>query len=91
MSASDEVFFRANYLCRRRAYEQWHRAQSKQHILRSQVGFCERTTSRPPACQGCINYHGVTYGTSQATRTTLICAIHPYGWQQEGACPDWQS
>jgi hypothetical protein len=90
VSIINEAFFRANYRCRRRAYEQWHRGQSKQHILRSQVGFKQdRSNSRPKACQGCINYHGIAYGTSRAHRSTLICAIHPYGWQDSPQCPDW--
>ncbi|MBW4462056.1 MAG: hypothetical protein KME47_17715 [Nodosilinea sp. WJT8-NPBG4] len=91
MSVTDELFHRANDLCRRRAYEQWHRRQSKQQILRSQVGFQSLPPTRPQPCQGCINYHGIAYGTSRAKRSTLVCAIHPQGWQGGGGCPDWRS
>lgn len=89
MSIINEAFYRANYRYRRRAYEQWHRGQSKQHILRSQVGFQETTPSRPKVCEGCVNYHGVVYGTTRHHRTPLVCAIHPYGWQGSPQCPDW--
>lgn len=90
MSVTDERFHRANDLCRRRAYEQWQRGQSKQQILRSQVGFRDISTSRPQPCQGCANYHGIAYGTSRARRSTLICAIHPSGWRGGVVCPDWR-
>ncbi|WOD39180.1 hypothetical protein [Nodosilinea sp. E11] len=90
MSITDGLFHRANDLCRRRAYEQWQRRQSKQQILRSQVGFRDRPSNRPSPCQGCANYHGIAYGTSRARRSTLVCAIHPQGWQGTGACADWR-
>lgn len=35
------------------------------------------------ACQGCSNYHGEFYQDIQ-----LICAIHPYGWNNDN-CPDF--
>lgn len=38
-----------------------------------------------PTCVGCCHYHGETYGGN-----TLICAMHPYGPDQE-TCPDWES
>jgi hypothetical protein len=38
-----------------------------------------------PVCVGCCNYHGETYGGN-----VLVCAMHPYGVDQE-SCPDWQS
>ena len=38
-----------------------------------------------PACEGCRHYHGQVYGGN-----LLVCAIHPYGWQEE-SCPDWES
>ena len=38
-----------------------------------------------PACVGCSNYHGYSYGGH-----LLVCAMHPYGWENEN-CPDWQS
>ena len=37
-----------------------------------------------PACVGCTNYHGHSYGGN-----LLVCAMHPYGWK-EGNCPDWE-
>jgi hypothetical protein len=89
VSIIDEAFYRANYRCRRRAYEQWHRGQSKQHILRSQVGFQDPSSNRPKACVGCVNYHGIAYGTTRAHRNTLVCAMHPYGWLESPQCPDW--
>lgn len=88
MSGTD-VFHRANYLFRRQAYQQWHRRQSKQQILRSQVGFNETGTARPKVCEGCLNYHGRSYGLSKTTRTPLVCGMYPYGWQESGACPEW--
>jgi hypothetical protein len=89
MDAADQLFYRANYRIRRLAHQQWHRGQSKQQILRSQVGFAETGSSRPAACQGCSNYHGLSYGMSRATRTQLVCAMHPYGWESSDRCPDW--
>ena len=38
-----------------------------------------------PACIGCRNYHGNTYGDEM-----LVCGIHPYGPGEE-RCPDWES
>ncbi len=37
------------------------------------------------ACVGCRNYHGHSYNGN-----LLICAMHPYGWEDE-KCPDWES
>jgi hypothetical protein len=38
-----------------------------------------------PACMGCRNYNGTTFGGN-----LLICGFHPYGWE-EGSCPDWEA
>jgi hypothetical protein len=83
-----DLFQRANYLFHRQAYQQWHRLRSKQQILRSQVGFGDAGSGRPKVCEGCLNYHGLSYGTAKERRTSLVCAMHPYGWQGT-ACPDW--
>jgi hypothetical protein len=40
--------------------------------------------SEYPACIGCSNYHGRIYNGN-----LLICAMHPYGWDDEN-CPDWE-
>ncbi len=90
MDAARDPFKRANYLIRKAHHTQWHRTQSKQQILRSQLGFNDLIFSRPKACVGCEHYHGVAYGYSRANRTVLVCALHPYGWQDESNCPDWQ-
>ena len=90
MNVAQDPFRKANYFFRKADYLRWHRQQSKQQILRSQVGFVDTTSSKPKTCQGCINYHGVAYGTSYDTRTPLICGFHPYGWLDDSACPDWQ-
>ena len=37
-----------------------------------------------PACVGCQHYHGRMYSGN-----LLVCAIHPYGWDDEN-CPDWE-
>lgn len=89
MDAISDPFKRANYLIRKAHYTHWHRTQSKQQILRSQLGFNDIAFSRPKACVGCENYHGVAYGHRQETRTVLVCGIHAYGWQEEMPCPDW--
>jgi hypothetical protein len=89
MDAIPDPFKRANYLIRKANYTQWHRTQSKQQILRSQLGFNDIASSRPKACVGCDNYHGVAYGSSQATRAMLVCGIHAYGWHGDIPCPDW--
>jgi hypothetical protein len=81
---------KADYCFRKTDHAQWHRQQSKMHILRSQLGFTETSTSRPKACQGCQHYHGIAYGYSRSTRTVLICGFHPSGWNSSH-CPDWSS
>nr|WP_290227850.1 hypothetical protein [Trichocoleus desertorum] len=90
MNTTQDPFQKANYFFRRADYVKWHRQQSKQQILRSQVGFIETAPSRPKACQGCAHYHGVTYGTAYESRNLLICGFHPYGWGNQGTCPDWE-
>ncbi|WP_250125366.1 hypothetical protein [Chroococcidiopsis sp. CCMEE 29] len=44
----------------------------------------EPTPQKNPACIGCRHYHGQVHGGN-----LLICAMHPYGWEDE-KCPDWQ-
>jgi mannitol-specific phosphotransferase system IIBC component len=39
----------------------------------------------PKVCQGCSHYHGRTYGGER-----LICAMHPYGVEQD-YCHDWEA
>lgn len=78
-------------LFRRADYQRWQRLESKRHILRSQLGFVDLTPSRPRPCLGCVHYHGVAYGQTRATRTTLVCGFHPYGWPESGGCPDWSN
>ncbi|PSR19240.1 hypothetical protein C8255_03235 [filamentous cyanobacterium CCP3] len=39
-----------------------------------------------PACVGCRNFCGQTYGGN-----TLVCAMHPFGPAEERHCPDWDS
>ncbi len=90
MDAATPPFRRMEYLLRKADYTNWHRQQSKQHILRSQQGFGDVEPSRPKACRGCANYHGVAYGYSRDRRTMLICGFHAYGWHADTDCPDWQ-
>lgn len=40
---------------------------------------------RPVACQGCHFYHGKAYGGER-----LICAMHPYGVEDD-YCTDWEA
>ena len=91
MTSIANRFIRANDRCRQRAYQRWHQGQRKRQILRSQIGFSDRSISRPPACVGCANYHGHAYGLQRAHRVVLICGIHPYGWQKALPCPDWNA
>ncbi|MEM6840441.1 MAG: hypothetical protein AAF609_26870 [Cyanobacteria bacterium P01_C01_bin.120] len=91
MAGIRNIFARANYRCRERAYQRWHQGQCKKQILRSQIGFAEVSPSRPAACVGCGYYHGHAYGTQRDQRIPLICGMHPYGWQEELPCPDWQA
>ena len=86
---ADCPFGGINYFFRKADYLRWQRQESKRHILRSQLGFTDITPSRPKACVGCINYHGLAYGYTHESRTPLICGFHPYGWQSGGSCPDW--
>jgi ABC-type transporter Mla subunit MlaD len=39
-----------------------------------------------PACVGCRNFYGQAYGGN-----TLVCAMHPFGPDEERHCPDWES
>ena len=90
MDMVDDPFDRANYLLRKAVFTRLHRQISKQHILRSQLGFKDvSSSSRPKACQGCKHYHGMAYGYSKATRVMLVCGFHPMGWDDESPCPDW--
>jgi hypothetical protein len=91
-SQNDRSF---DYLYRRAGYTDWHRQQRQQQVLRSQIGFESEALrpdrfSQPAVCVGCRNYFGEVYGYSQRTRSLLVCALHPQGWQQEGGCLDWQ-
>ncbi|MBW4522494.1 MAG: hypothetical protein KME16_22800 [Scytolyngbya sp. HA4215-MV1] len=86
MHVAQSRFKRSDYLSRKADYQNWHRRQSKQHILRSQLGFNDPAPSRPKPCQGCMHYHGSSYGHN---RIILICGFHPYGWQGGKICPDW--
>ncbi|KAM3102680.1 hypothetical protein ACKFKF_02930 [Phormidesmis sp. 146-12] len=79
-----------DYLYRKAESVRWHRQQSNQQILRSRLGFNEVASSRPKACQGCANYHGVAYGYDRTTRASLVCGFHPYGWLTDDSCPDWE-
>ncbi|HEY9623239.1 MAG TPA: hypothetical protein V6C78_22975 [Crinalium sp.] len=88
MDSAYDPFSLANTHLRKADQQRWHRYLSKRQILRSQLGFNCVTTSRPKACQGCVHYHGVSYGYSRANRTALICGFHPFGWEGDG-CPDW--
>jgi hypothetical protein len=90
MDAARRPFLRIDYLLRKADYVNWHRQQSNQQILRSQQGFSEVTPSRPKACQGCANYHGIAYGYTRSDRGMLVCGFHPYGWQTDSHCPDWE-
>jgi hypothetical protein len=49
--------------------------REQRHLLENQV---------PQVCQGCVHYHGRTYGGER-----LICGMHPYGVDTED-CGDWQ-
>ncbi|MEM6424731.1 MAG: hypothetical protein AAGF66_13735 [Cyanobacteria bacterium P01_H01_bin.119] len=92
MSTFEAGFSKADYLLRRRNLRRWHERQCKTQILRSQVGFTDTAPTRPKACNGCANYHGISYGTQRNSRTLLICAMYPYGWPDTARpCPDWQS
>lgn len=44
----------------------------------------EPTPQEHPACIGCQHYHGQVYSGN-----LLVCAMHPYGWEEEN-CPDWE-
>lgn len=44
----------------------------------------ESTFEHHPACRGCCHYHGQVYNSN-----LLVCAMHPYGWDDE-SCPDWE-
>jgi hypothetical protein len=90
MNVAQYPLGKIHYFFRKADHARWQRMQSKRHILRSQLGFTDHTSSRPQTCQGCIHYHGVAYGYTQEARTTLICGFHPYGWQGGQDCPDWQ-
>lgn len=45
----------------------------------------EPMMNQHPACVGCRHYHGQSYNG-----TMFVCAMHPYGWEEE-QCPDWES
>lgn len=47
--------------------------------------FKRPTRENNPACIGCQHYHGRVYNGN-----LLVCAMHPYGWDDEN-CPDWEN
>jgi len=49
-----------------------------------QVIFIRLPDPKTIACDGCINYHGKTYGDSK-----LVCAMHPAGVDDD-RCGDWE-
>ncbi|AFZ01531.1 hypothetical protein [Calothrix sp. PCC 6303] len=55
-------------------------------FYRPQLEFkssCEEFSSfNLETCVGCRNFHGAD---------KIVCGIHPYGWEQDDNCPDWQS
>lgn len=68
----------------------WQRQDRQRQILRSQVGFGVKLETTTSVCHTCANYHGKTYGMTKDSRTVLICAIHPFGWDFNSHCPDWR-
>ncbi|MUL37939.1 hypothetical protein [Gloeocapsopsis dulcis] len=44
----------------------------------------EPSPEQNPACIGCHHYHGQVYNGN-----LLVCAMHPYGWDDKD-CPDWE-
>jgi hypothetical protein len=55
-------------------------------FYRPQLEFkssCEEFSSfNLETCIGCRNFHGAD---------KIVCGMHPYGWEQDDNCPDWQS
>lgn len=90
--ALKNLFHRANVLGLQQVGRRSQRHQSRQYLLRSQLGFKRYTPefARPPACINCANYHGIAYGQQRGQRHRLICAIYPHGWTLSNTCPDWQ-
>lgn len=85
-------FSQANQRLFVKMHHRWRKQQRREQILRSQVGFLPPDPSDPPLpCRGCQHYHGVAYGSTPVTRSRLICAIHPRGWEASLVCPDWQA
>jgi hypothetical protein len=90
MNVLHDPYNRANLSFRKTAVQRFQRLQNRQRILRSQVGFLDTSLLRPTVCEGCINYHGIAYGATDATKTLLVCAFHPSGWHGDTPCPDWR-
>ncbi|AFZ29623.1 hypothetical protein ABN584_00970 [Gloeocapsa sp. BRSZ] len=44
----------------------------------------EPSLEKNAACIGCRYYHGQVYSGN-----LLVCAMHPYGWDDNN-CPDWE-
>ena len=42
----------------------------------------EFSNSNLETCAGCRNFHGAD---------KIVCGMHPYGWDDSCACPDWES
>jgi hypothetical protein len=73
-------------------WEEYHRQQEFLINRTVRARFSElldtsnlKSTSKPPACQGCKNYNGSSYGGN-----LLICGMYPYGCDSD-VCPDWES
>ncbi|NJO64341.1 MAG: hypothetical protein HC836_41095 [Richelia sp. RM2_1_2] len=53
-------------------------------FYRPQLEFkssCEEFSFNLETCVGCRNFYGAN---------NIVCAIHPYGWEQDENCPDWE-
>jgi hypothetical protein len=53
-------------------------------FYRPQLEFkssCEEFSFNLETCVGCRNFHGAN---------KIVCGIHPYGWERDENCPDWE-
>jgi hypothetical protein len=53
-------------------------------FYRPQLEFksiCQEFSFNLEACVGCRNFHGAD---------KIVCGIHPYGWEGDENCPDWE-
>ena len=61
--------------------EEWENFSDEDFTI---ISYHQPSAQSHPACINCVNYHGQVYNGN-----LLVCAMHPYG-SDDNNCPDWE-